>query len=64
MHLATIERDIFLGIVRSRGTGSEAFGNRFLGVRRVVFGERAFLSEAGVAWGTHTQINRLCLRIQ
>lgn len=37
MHLASIDRYVLLGIVRCCRASCEAFGDRFLDVRRVVF---------------------------
>lgn len=36
VHLASVERYVLLGIVRRCRAGCEAFGDRFLDVRRVV----------------------------
>lgn len=37
VHLPSVQRNVFLGVVRGGGAGCEALRNRLLDVRRVVF---------------------------
>ncbi|GBP43850.1 hypothetical protein EVAR_82282_1 [Eumeta japonica] len=62
VHLAAVEGDVLLRVVGRGGAGREALGDGLLDVGRIVLGQSALFPGAGVAWGTHTRINRLRLR--